>query len=118
MLSLTASGWEAFVPVYESPLGAILFLERRLAGDRLALNCERGIVEVDVSRLPVVSEHAQLATDGTTAIVGRLGDDGFAVARGRKSEWGLHDMEPAMLIRARRATLAAVGKHLDKLPIE
>ena len=56
-------------PVFESPLGNILLLERRMLGDRLVLSCERGLVEVDISQVPTVVERARATTNGSMAVV-------------------------------------------------
>lgn len=73
-------GW---IPVFESPLGNLLLLERRVLGDRLVLSCEGGLVEVDVSQVPRVMERARATTNGSMAVVGRVDGGAFAVTSGR-----------------------------------
>lgn len=96
-------GWE---PVYESPLGVVLMLERRVKQYRLAMSCERGIVEVDVSGLPDVREAARLEREGGVGIVGRVDDGAFAVTRGRVEPWGLADVQPATLVGSVNQSIA------------
>ena len=102
-------------PVFESTLGNILMLERRLSEDRLVLNCERGLIEVDVGRLPEVRERDRVSTDGTIAVVGRLAGRAFAVTSGIKTPWGLDSMGPAILIGSASGTLEALGRELAKM---
>ncbi|MCS6915200.1 MAG: hypothetical protein RMK29_08590 [Myxococcales bacterium] len=94
---------EDWLPVFSSPLGNILLLERRLAHGQLVLSCERGLVEVDVSQLPGVQERARLPVEPQPlayAVVGRLDGQAFAVTRGRPRPWGLEDLQPAELVAA------------------
>lgn len=102
-------GWG---PVFESPLGNILLLERRVMNDRLVLSCERGLIEVDVSQVPRVVERARAATNGAMAVVGRVDGGAFAVTSGKPQPWGLDEMRPALLIGGNGATLADLGRAL------
>jgi hypothetical protein len=89
-------GW---TPVYRSPFGNILMLERRILNYRLVLTCERGLVELDVSGLPeVTAETAHVQVEPGIGIVGRIDGEGFAVTRGRVEPWGLADVTPAVLV--------------------
>ena len=103
---------EGWGPVFESPLGNILLLERRVMNDRLVLSCERGLVEVDVAQVPRVIERARAATDGSMAVVGRIDGGAFAVTSGKPQPWGLDEMRPALLIGGEGATLADLGRAL------
>lgn len=106
-------GWE---PVFESPFGNVLLLERRVMGERLVMSCERGLVEVDVSQVPHVVETAHARTNGSMAVVGRVDGGEFAVTSGKPQPWGLEDMRPALLIGSEGQTLADLGLALAKKP--
>jgi|GEM_PF-1020822 len=101
--------WE---PVYTSPLGNILLLERRLMQYRLALTCERGIVELDVSGVPDVAEAATVAMKSGFGVVGRVDGGAFAVTSGRPETWGFADLEPAMLVGSPNESLLDLGRAL------
>ncbi|RMH38029.1 MAG: hypothetical protein D6689_20360 [Deltaproteobacteria bacterium] len=110
---------DAWEPIYESPLGNVLLVERRVLGYRLALSCERGIVELDISGAPedvVAHEVAELA--GGYGIVGRIDGGGFAVTRGRVCKWGLEDVRPAELIGAPNETLGDLAAALARAPAD
>lgn len=102
-------GWES---VFDSPLGNVLMLERRIIGDRLVLTCEGGLVEVDVSNLPSVREMARVPLSLGIGVVGRVEGTAFAVTQGRREPWGLDDLKPALLIGAAGGSLAALGDAL------
>jgi hypothetical protein len=109
--SLAATGRvDGWSPVFESPLGNILLLERRMLGDRLVLSCERGLVEVDVAQVPSVVERARATTNGSMAVVGRIDGGAFAVTSGKPQPWGLDNMRPALLIGSPGQTLVDLGK--------
>lgn len=101
-------------PVFESPLGNILLLERRVVSDRLVLTCEEGLVDVDVSLFPWVMERARatLVHPGF-AVLGRTEDGGFAVSWGEAQPWGIDEIGPAELVRAAGGTLAALAEALS-----
>ena len=85
--------------IFESPLGNVLMLERRLLYDQLVLNCQGGLVEVDLYDLPRASESGRITMDGGGfAVVGRRSSGGFAVTRGEPMDWGLKDIKPATLV--------------------
>lgn len=129
---------EGWLPVYSSPLGNILMVERRVVQDRLVLSCERGLVEVELRDLPRVHERAQLpflpsrlpadgdgfdsldegADDEPTspAILGRLGSEAFVITRGRPQPWGLLDIAPAELWRAPTGELKDIESWLQPSP--
>jgi hypothetical protein len=107
---------ESWQPVYASPLGNILMVERRVVQDRLVLSCERGLVEVELGGLPEVFERALLPFAPATtreemeayedqlddmpthpAVLGRLAGEAFVLTRGRPQPWGLLDIAPAEL---------------------
>jgi hypothetical protein len=89
----------AWRPVYRSPLGNILMIERRVMGGRLVLTCERGLVELDVSAMPeAVIEMERVEAEAGLAVVGRTDEGAFAVTRGRVEPWGLADVAPALLV--------------------
>jgi len=102
-------GWG---PVFESPLGNILVLERRVMHDRLVLSCERGLVEVDVSTVPEVREVARATTNGSMAVVGRIDGGAFAVTSGKPQPWGLDELRPALLIGGAGGSLVDLGRAL------
>jgi hypothetical protein len=102
-------GW---TQVFESPLGNILLLERRILADRLVLSCERGLIEVDISQVPRVVERARATTNGSMAVVGRIDGGSFAVTSGKPQPWGLDEMRPALLIGSPGQTLVDLGKAL------
>ena len=104
-------GWS---PVFDSPLGNILLLERRMLGDRLVLSCERGLVEVDVSQVPRVVERAHATTNGSMAVVGRIDGGAFAVTSGKPQPWGLDEMRPALLVGSPGDTLVDLGRALQQ----
>ncbi len=108
-LGATTDDWS---PIFESPLGNVLLLERRVMGDRLVLSCERGLVEVDVSKVPEAREVMRVSTNGTMAVVGRIDGGAFAVTSGRKQEWGLDELRPALLIGGAGDTLVELGRAL------
>ncbi len=103
------SDWQ---PVYESPLGNVLMLERRIIHDRLVLSCQRGLVEVDLSALPTVTELGRVDLTTGFAVVGRVENTAFAVTQGKPEEWGLDELRPAVLIGAEGGSLAALGDAL------
>jgi hypothetical protein len=103
-------GWQA---VFDSPVGNILLLERRVMHDRLVLSCEKGLVEVDVSRVPSVVERARATTNGSMAVVGRIDGGSFAVTSGNPQPWGLADLRPALLIGAAGGSLVELGRALQ-----
>lgn len=108
-LGASADDWE---PVFESPFGNVLLLERRVLSDRLVMSCERGLVEVDVSQVPKVKGTLRVSTNGTMAVVGRIDGGAFAVTSGHKEEWGLAELRPALLIGGAGDTLVELGKAL------
>lgn len=111
-LGASADDW---TPVFASPFGNVLLLERRVLGDRLVLSCERGLVEVNVAQVPDVQETLRVSTNGTMAVVGRVDGGAFAVTSGRKEEWGLADLRPALLIGGAGESLVELGKALRAL---
>lgn len=109
--SLHASGpLEGWTPVFTSPLGNILLLERRVLGNRMVLTCERGLVEVDLSALPAVSEivHVELASG--LGVIGRVDGGAFAVTCGTVQPWGLEAVKPALLVGAQGETLKDLAR--------
>ncbi|HKA90666.1 MAG TPA: hypothetical protein VKE22_23555 [Haliangiales bacterium] len=102
----------AWTPVYESSLGRILLLERRVKADRLTLTCEHGLVEVDVSALPHVAECVAVPLESGLGVVGRMDGGAFAVTCGVKEEWGLRDVAPALLVGAKGDTLVELAQSL------
>ncbi len=103
---------DAWEPIYESPFGNVVFVERRIINDRLVLTCERGLVEVDVSAVPTVRERGRVPMQIGFAVVGRVENQAFAVTQGRPEPWGLAAMKPAVLIGAEGGSLAALGAAL------
>jgi hypothetical protein len=105
---------DGFTPVFTSPLGNLLMLERRVTNQRLVLSCQRGLVELDVSWLPDVAEVARTPTDGTLAVLGRMEGGGFVVTSGRPEAWGLADVRPASLVRSSGASLLELGRAVQQ----
>lgn len=100
-------------PVFESPLGNLLLLERRVVSDRLFLTCEDGLVDVDVSLFPWVMERARATiVDPGFAVVGRSEDGSFAVTWGEPRPWGIDEIGPVELVRATGGTLSALADAL------
>jgi len=106
-------GW---MPVFDSPLGNILLLERRVLGDRLVLTCQHGLCEVDVGGLPRVTGGAFITLEGGIGVVGRIDGGAFAVTYGSVADWGLVDAAPAALIGAHGDTLLDLARSLAQRP--
>jgi len=104
---------EGWTTVYQSTLGNILLLERRVRADRLVCTCEHGLVEVDLSALPSVSESAQVPLESGFGVVGRV-DNAFAVTSGTVEPWGLADVAPALLVGAEGDTLLELAQSLRR----
>ena len=128
---------ESWLPVYSSPLGNILMVERRVVQDRLILSCERGLIEVELRDLPRVHERTQLpflpplpegshddtefdhpdaAEYSSPAVLGRLGSEAFVLTRGRPQPWGLLDIAPAELFMATSGELSDIRNWLGSTP--
>lgn len=129
---------EGWLPIYASPLGNILLVERRVVDNRLVLSCEHGLVEVDVSDLPRVSERASLPAPSRVeksspgvdsnddygmddeedamapAVLGRLGNEAFVLTRGRAQTWGLRDITPAELWGAPTGEITDIQSWFDQ----
>jgi hypothetical protein len=99
-------------PVYDSPYGNILMLERRVLADRLVLTCERGLVEVHLANLPQVTESAKVPLASGFGVVGRVDGGAFAVTVGKVEPWGLADVQPALLVGATGDTLIELARSL------
>ena len=129
---------EGWLPVFQSPLGNILLVERRVVDNRLTLSCERGLVEVEVSDLPTVRERARLPfvlpaydedaiesleddlTEQLTvcpAVLGRLGGEAFVLTRGVPQPWGLRDLAPAELWTAPSGELREIESWLTQIGV-
>lgn len=109
-------GWR---PVFESELGNVLLLERRINKYRLVLTCERGLVEVDVSHLPDrVVETARVPMKSGFGVVGRIDGGAFAVTAGRVEPWGLSDISPAMLVGSPNESLLDLPRTLRAVPLD
>jgi hypothetical protein len=114
---LTATGrLDGWGPVFESPLGNILLVERRVMHDRLVLSCAGGLIEVDVAAVPLVTEVARATTNGSMAVVGRIDGGAFAVTSGKPQPWGLDELRPALLIGGDGGSLADLGRALASRP--
>jgi len=103
------TGWQT---VFESPLGPILMLERRVLGGHLVLTCEQGLIEVDITELPRVREWARAVAPLGMAIVGRIDGGAFAVTRGKVEHMGLVELEAATLVGTTGTTLVELAKSL------
>ena len=102
----------AWTRVYTSPLGNVVMLERRIVGSRLALSCERGLIEIDVEALPAVRETVRAPLAGGFAVVGRVDGGAFAVTTGKPQPWGLDGIVPARLIGAKGSTLIDLAQSI------
>jgi hypothetical protein len=105
---------EGWTPIFESPLGNVLMLERRVLSYRLVLTCERGLVEVDLSGLPIVTESAKVEMPGGFGVVGRVDGGAFAVTVGQVQPWGLEAVRPALLVGAQGEGLYDLARSLRK----
>lgn len=103
------SAREGWTKVYDSPLGNILSLERRLINYRLVLTCEGGLLEVDTSGIPdAVTEVDRVEGVKNMGVVGRIDGAGFAVTRGRAEVWGIDKVTPALLVGSTQQDLASL----------
>jgi hypothetical protein len=110
---------EGWTPMFESPLGNILMVERRVMNYRLALTCERGLVEIDISGAPdEVATTATVETESGYGVVGRVDGGGFAVTRGTVQAWGLDNVRPAVLLGAPNESLAQLAGALAQSPLD
>lgn len=103
---------DSWDPIYRSPFGNVLMLERRVIDDRLVLSCQKGLVELDLAGLPRVVERAKVALPGGFGVVGRVAGTAFAVTQGKPEAWGLDAVKPAVLIGATECSLAELGRVL------
>jgi hypothetical protein len=93
--------------IYHSPLGCVLMVERRIKHGRLALSCQDGLIELDVSDLPQIKEVSRIEHRGGNCILGRTSDGLFALSHGRPQNWGYEDLQPAQLV------LSPTGRFAD-----
>jgi hypothetical protein len=109
-------GWH---DVFQSRMGNILLVERRVLGYRLVLTCERGLIEIDVSHLPDrVIETAAVPMKSGFGVVGRIDGGAFAVTAGKVEPWGLSDVSPAMLVGSPNETILDLPRTLRAFPDE
>jgi hypothetical protein len=110
------AGW---TDVFDSAMGNVLLVERRVLQYRLVLTCERGLVEVDVSHLPdLVIETARVPMRSGFGVVGRIDGGAFAVTAGTIEPWGLTNMSPAMLVGSPTESLLDLPRTLRAAPLE
>jgi hypothetical protein len=102
-------GWK---PIFESDLGNILMLERRILKYRLVLTCERGLIEVDLSELPAVRAAARVRLASGFGVVGRIDGGAFAVTSGTVEPWGLAGVKPALLVGSQNETIMDLARAL------
>jgi hypothetical protein len=102
-------GW---TPIFESDLGNILMLERRILKYRLVLTCERGLIEVDLASLPQARPVAKVPLASGFGVLGRIDGGAFAVTRGDVEPWGLANVKPALLVGAPNETLLDLARTL------
>ncbi len=108
-----AGKWDS---VYSSSLGNVLMLERRVANYRLALTCERGIEEIDVSGIPdEVRQTARIEVQSGLGVVGRIDGGAFAITTGTVEPWGLSNVRPALLVGAPNQTLMDLPRALRNM---
>src|SRR5215468_6910312 len=103
---------EGWTPVFESPLGNVVLLERRVLADRLVLTCQRGLCEVDLGDLPTVRTTATVELASGFGVVGRIDGGAFAVTVGTVEDWGLVNVAPALLVGAQGETLMDLARSL------
>ncbi|MGE0548505.1 MAG: hypothetical protein AB7O24_16665 [Kofleriaceae bacterium] len=109
-------GWQE---VFNSEMGNILLIERRVLQYRLVITCERGLIEIDVSHLPdLVIETARVPMRSGFGVVGRIDNGAFAVTAGTIEPWGLTNMSPAMLVGSPTESLLELPKTLRAMPLE
>ena len=101
--------------IFVSPLGNVLMLERRMLYDQLVLNCQHGLVEVDLYDLPRASESGRIRIEAGFAVVGRRSSGGFAVTRGVPEDWGLRDIKPATLVGSEGCSFMELPEVLREL---
>lgn len=110
------AGW---TEVFKSELGNILLIERRVLGYRLALTCEMGLVEVDVSHLPELAiETVRVPLRSGFGVVGRIDGGAFAVTVGTIEPWGLTNMSPAMLVGSPTESLLDLPRTLRAMSLD
>jgi hypothetical protein len=102
--------------VFLSDLGNILMLERRVLKYKLVLTCEKGLIEVDLSDLPRVTETARVPLGSGFGVVGRIDGGAFAVTSGTVEPWGLSDVKPALLVGAPNETILDLARALRTRP--
>jgi hypothetical protein len=106
---------DCWLPIYASPLGNILMLERRMLFDQLVLSCQEGLVELDLYDLPRVSETGRIPLHGGFAVVGRISAGAFAVTQGRPMDWGFDELGPAVLVGSEGCSFMELRKLLPAL---
>ncbi len=104
--------------LYESTLGNVLMLERRIVDQRLVLNCQEGLVEVDLSSLGQVQESGRLVIRSGHGVVGRISQDAFAVTRGKPMDWGYDELQPATLVGSKGWTFPRLCSVLQQMAEE
>jgi hypothetical protein len=110
------AGW---TEVFNSGLGNILLVERRVLQYRLVLTCERGLVEIEVSHLPdLVIETCRVPMHSGFGVVGRIDGGAFAVTAGTIEPWGLTNMSPAMLVGSPTGSLLDLPKTLRAMTLD
>ena len=118
-LATQGSPTDGWTEVFNSEMGNILLVERRVLQYRLVLTCERGLVEIDVSHLPdLVIETARVPMRSGFGVVGRIDGGAFAVTAGTIEPWGLTNMSPAMLVGSPTEKLLDLPKTLRAMPLE
>lgn len=111
-----AAGW---TEVFTSELGNILLVERRVLHYRIALTCERGLIEIDISHLPdLVIETARVPMRSGFGVVGRIDNGAFAVTNGTIESWGLTNMSPAILVGSPIPSLLELPRMLRAMPLD
>jgi hypothetical protein len=111
-----SEGWQE---VFNSEMGNILLVERRVLQYRLVITCERGLIEIDVSHLPdLVIETARVPMRSGFGVVGRIDNGAFAVTAGTIEPWGLTNMSPAMLVGSPTESLLDLPKTLRAMPLD
>ena len=109
-------GW---APVFESPLGNVLLLERRVIADRLVCPASAAWSKSTSRRSRPSTETARATTNGSMAVVGRIDGGSFAVTSGTPQPWGLDALRPALLVGSPGESLADLGRALatETLPV-
>jgi len=106
---------EPWQRIFDSTLGNVLMLEHRLLYDQLVMSCQEGLVEVDLYELPRVHESGRFTIRGGFGVLGRITGGAFAVTRGVPMDWGIDNMQPAVLVGSAGCSFLELRKLLREM---